>query len=293
VGDLCSTRLPEIAGGPFDFISCHGVLSYIPDISAALRNFAQCLAPRGVVLLGVNGAGHPTVRWRPLLGEFGFDIDEFREGERLREVLRAFDSLTAYPVALADFDAAYLSSDLFGPLIRSLSLAEWNALCRDAGLHLLGTHGSYFAIRRLINAGLHSVLMPRSRGGMAELVDALEPSGFHHIILRREPRAETPWLDARKLLARVPLRTSLHKIRWPRGGARWHHLRKMRLESPSMNTAIDLQVPQWEVEILKASDGTRTLAAILEPVKPRPAARELSEALYLLYQLGAVNFLAS
>lgn len=292
VADIASPRLVEITGDRFDLVSCHGVLSYVPETVSALRNFARCLSPGGVLILGVNGAAHPSLRMRGALPGFGIDADEFREGGRVREVLRVFDSLSTYPpVSMAEREAGYLAGDLFGPLNRSLSLAEWNGFCREAGLNLLGTYQAYFVTRALLNRDLHSALIPRSRAELSELADALEPASFHQIVLSRRAPMKTPWTDARKLLRRRPILTKLHKIRWPRKGGSWRSLHRLTLKSPSTNTKVSLRVPRWEVEILRKSDGERSLREILDPIRPAVSAKSLREAMYLLYQLGVVNLL--
>jgi SAM-dependent methyltransferase len=292
VADISSPRLASIAGDRFDLIHCHGVLSYVPATLAVLCNFKRCMTPDGALVLGVNGAAHPSLRMREVLPGFGIDADEFREAERVRNVLRVFDSLSSYPpVSMAEREAAYLAGDLFGPLNRSLSLAAWNGFCRDAGLHLLGTFHAYFVTRALLNRDLHAAVLPRSRAELSELADALQPASFHQIVLSRRRPMKTPWMDARKLLRRRPMLTKLHKIRWPRKGGPWHRLHSLTLESPSTNTKVTLRVPRWEVEILKKGDGVRSLREILDPVRPPVSAKSLREAMYLLYQLGVLNLL--
>jgi len=54
---------------------------------------------------------------------------------------------------------------------------------------------------------------------------------------------------------------------------------------------VTLRVPQWEVEILRKSDGNRSLAEILDRVRPAVSSRSMSEATYLLYLLGVINLL--
>lgn len=71
--------------------------------------------------------------------------------------------------------------------------------------------------------------------------------------------------------------------------ATWDHLRTLRLKSPSINTKVTLRVPQWEVEILRRSNGEFSLSKILHRVKPSVPPRALAKAMYLLYQLGVVN----
>ncbi len=292
VADIASPDLRSIAGDRFDFISCHGVLSYVAQPLAALRNFVRCLTRRGVLVLGVNGLAHPSVRWRPLLPEFGIDAREFKEGAAVRDVIRVCESLTVYPaIPMADREAGFLAGDLFGPLNRALPLAEWSVLCREAGLHFFGSHHAFYSIRALLNRDLHSVLMPRSRADVSELVDALQPASFHHLVLCRRTPAGTPWADARMLLRQRPILAPLYTVRWPRAGGPWHNLRTLTLESQATGTSVNLHVPHWEVEVLRRSSGEQTLSKILERVTPSVSATSLREAMYLLYLLGVVNLL--
>ena len=75
VGNLASLKFKAIAFGKFDFVSCHGVLSYVPKIEKALANISSCLASDGLFYLGVNGAAHFSASWRPILHRLGFDIN--------------------------------------------------------------------------------------------------------------------------------------------------------------------------------------------------------------------------
>src|SRR5882757_5387694 len=60
VANLLSRSLAATVGRDFDFISCHGVLSYLPDPAKALTHLARCLKPDGALYLGVNGAEHSS-----------------------------------------------------------------------------------------------------------------------------------------------------------------------------------------------------------------------------------------
>jgi SAM-dependent methyltransferase len=292
VADLQSAALPDVTGGGFDLITCHGVLSYVPDPVAALRNFKRCLAPAGRVLLGVNGAAHTSARWRPLFPRFGLDPGEFQEGPRTRDVLRVLDSITRYPpIPLADMPAGYLAGDIFGPLNRAVPLAEWVRFARAGGLNFVATYSAYFAMRAVLNRDLHRVIMPRSRAELAELVDAIEPASFHQIVLSRRAPQRIPWGDGRKLLALRPRLTTLYTIRWPRGRGAWHDLQRVVLESRTTLTKVTLQIPRWEVAVLRSADGERSLREILAPVRPAVSSKALREAMYLLYQFAAINLL--
>ena len=49
VGDLTAGNLRKEIGGDFDLITCHGVLSYIPEPARALRALVTCLAAGGAL----------------------------------------------------------------------------------------------------------------------------------------------------------------------------------------------------------------------------------------------------
>lgn len=290
VADLAGSGLEKIAGVEFDVVSCHGVLSYIPDTAAALRNIAGCMSSDGVLMLGVNGAGHLSVRYRAVLREFDYDVDQFRESEDVRELLRVCDTLSVYPpVRIADFDAGYLAGDIFGPLNIALTVGGWNTLLEKGGLHLASTFRAFYATREVINRGLHAVLLPRTRAEVAGIVDVLHPSSFHQLLVTRDVPPAPPFARPERLMKRKPAVTELYKIRKPRKGRRWSDLRDVALRSPSTNTSVDLTIPEWEVEILRRADGSRTLGSILGEVRPAVSPSELGDALYLLYLLGVLN----
>lgn len=287
VADLADATPPAATGARFDLISCHGVMSYIPDVSAVARNLARCLRPAGLLVAGVNGASHPSVRWRPMLAEFGFDPIEFRDSDRLRRVLQMFESLLVHPaVKIAERDGGYLAGDLFGPLNRALSLAEWTQIFAAADLHLFGVHHTFFASRALLAGELHSTLLPRSRAQVAQIVDAMQPASFHHIVLSRRRPTQIRWMDNTALMRMRPIRTPLYRAMLPRHGK---GMRDARLESEATQTAVTLTVAPWQVNVLADADGVATVRQLLG--RSRPSALEVRESLYLLYLFGAINLL--
>lgn len=292
VADLTSPDLAGATGDGFDLVTCHGVLSYVPDLRAVFRNFARLLSPDGLLLLGVNGQAHPSVRFRRMLPAFGIEPEKFEDGDHVRDVLRIFDSLIEYPpLPMADRPAGYLAGDIFGPLNHSLPVSEWCAMLDAAQLHLLGSYNAFFMARSLFNHDLHPHLMPRSRREMSELADDMQPSSFHQLVVSRRPQVAVPWLEPRRLFDWRPLRTRAYRFRWPRSRTASQNLRSVEMKSPPLRTKVELSIPQWEVDVLRAADGKRTFRELLAGVKPRVAPKDLAEAMYLLYQLMAVNVL--
>ena len=288
--DLTSDRLLRQTGGEFDFISCHGVVSYLPAVERALGNLADCLTKTGILYLGVNGPLHFSEGWRKFLPAFGFDMARWPGGgHRLWRHLKL-------AACLADdgrgdvlrHGPRYLGSDLFGSLIRNLPLAEWTRMCRDAGLHLRGCHGIQRLLWPAINDGSYPLFLPRSRGEIAELLDALHPSGFYRLVFTRQPEPAPPWQNKAALLRWYPRRTPCFRhFQWKTGS----RARVLKLESRSANISIELRGGGWEAGLLRASDGTRSIGELLGLNKKRVTPAALRSQLYLFYLFDLLNFL--
>lgn len=293
VGDLTGTQFAKTVGSGFEFVSCHGVLSYVTQPDRALRNLAGSLTPDGALCLGVNGAAHFSESWRRVLPALGFNMTDFEDSRRLREALRLCAALTGESLGwIAKINAGYLASDLFGPLIRNLPLTDWTRMCRKAGLHLLGSYFAHHSVRPALNCDLARLFIPHSRAEVCELLDSLRPSTFHPLVFSRRKPASPPW-EKREIGNWHPTVTKLYRHRWPSRRGAWDALRRVRLESPSTNTLVELRMPEWGVEILRRSDGTRTLREILSGISPQPPRESLIRQLYALYLLAAINITSS
>jgi SAM-dependent methyltransferase len=288
VGDL--THGSSLAGtGHFDFVTCHGVLSYLPKPHRLLRTLTRHLAAEGVLYLGVNGSAHFSSAWRDVLPEFDFAIDRLPRAN-FRLYIGLLETLSGMPAGtISRKDASYLASDVFGSLICNRTLPEWIAIGAKADLHF---HGSYSAQRNLwpaINDNSVQLFRPRTRGEVAAIVDRVRPSFFHQLIFARYPEARAPWDNPERLLAWRPVLAShLADQPWPAARGPKSAMQKVAIELPATKTRIDLDVPEWEVGILRDAKGARSLREILR-CKTAPAS--LSERLYTLYQLGVLNLL--
>jgi SAM-dependent methyltransferase len=186
VADLTDPQLREKIGGDFDLITCHGVLSYIPEPGRALAVLAPCLAADGAMYLGVNGAGHPATALRPWLQSFGLGVTEMKDERRLRELLRLWDALHDDDLGeLATMPASYLASDVCGAFFNNWSLARWRAEAAHQGWEIAGTAILAPALRLVMEGGRERALYPAGVGDLAERLDQVRPAGFHRIMLRR------------------------------------------------------------------------------------------------------------
>jgi hypothetical protein len=64
------------------------------------------------------------------------------------------------------------------------------------------------------------------------------------------------------------------------------------MKSPSIDTRLDWRMPEWELEILRRSDGKLALREILQAVAPRIRRDLLQKQLYQLHQLLIINLLS-
>ncbi len=288
--DLTARDFRKAVHGQFDFITCHGVLSYIPEPGRALRNLADVLAPSGVLYLGVNGARHFSADWRPVLEGFGFDLNAFEDSRQLRDLLALCETLADYPANLqmAKQPSEYLAGDLFGAMIANHSLDRWVALAGRAGLHFYGSYAAHHILRRALNSGLYDRLASFSRPTAHAIAERIAPSGFHRLVFSSAPPVIVPWNDhARLLRCRMRL-TKLYEIdspgrRKPRGAA---HL---SLRSKPTNTRADLAVPAWIATLLRATNNGREVREILGDAARTVSPRSLRKYLCLLHLLGAIN----
>jgi SAM-dependent methyltransferase len=285
--DLTSRSLSRTAGSNFDFISCHGVLSYIPNPERVLAKLARQLKPDGALFLGVNGSEHFSVRGRPFLSSFGFDLAELREEARLRELLGVWDRLLeSYGgPRLPNKGTGYLAGDLFGPLFHNWSLARWARTARNAGLHLSDSYSCWRKRRSLMEGDNALPLMPRSRADVSLLLDVIVPEMFHRLLFAKQKPWNPPWENHQALLNSRPILSRLYSLSIPRRSRTGRRRTKATLKSRVLNTRLDWKLPEWEAEILRQSDGRRTLREILHDTAMTAPRKVLREQLYIMYQL--------
>ncbi len=292
VGDLAGRHFAKKIGCGFDFITCHGVLSYIPNSARALANLARSLTPDGALYLGVNGAAHFSVAWRRVLPNFGYNLHRFEDGIRLRRLLALFDALVGHRKRfIAKQDAAFLAGDLFGALNRALPLANWNRIARRSGLHCRGNFAALSVLRPALNDNSCALLMPRTRVEVAELLDRLCPTYFLRLVYTRTAPSNPPWHKAGELMDWLPQLTPLYVHRWPKRKTASNQLPRVEFRSGSINTLVEMRVPGWELEILRRSNGKHSLRQILDTLPARPPGKILRSQLYVLHQFAVLNLL--
>jgi SAM-dependent methyltransferase len=279
--------------GKFDFICCHGVLSYVPRRQIALQNLRHWLKPGGALYLGVNGSSHFSIRWRRALSEFGFDaVKKMPEDKRLSKVLALLDSLSREEIVpMARREPSFLPTDLFGPFISTSSLREWIEDSARAGLHFLGAHIDHPPFKGTVNNESYTAFMPQSRAAVAQVIDIISPVQFHRLLLSRDVAPSPPWDRPHELARwRPTLATHLRNHRLPKLRGAWKAIRTIKIKSELTNTQLELRTREWIVEVLRQSHGEMSLADILAKSHGSIRSEALRKHLYLLHQLYFLNF---
>jgi SAM-dependent methyltransferase len=253
VADLNDPQLADRTGGNFDFISCHGVLTYLPAPEQVLRNLADCLQSDGVLYLGVNGTGHPGDPLRQWLNDLGFPTAELHDERRLRSCLRLWDRLQSDPtLELAKRSATFLAGDICGPHFNNWSLARWRDTAARAGWRLAASGHAPAQLRRTLDDAAYRPLYPVKLDEMAVHLDGATPASFHRLLLRRAPADAWTW-DGTEPAVPCDVRwTGLYSLRLTparRGGTVWATLR---------SSALLLQL-EWPLSEREAA-AVRTLA---------------------------------
>lgn len=288
--DFSVPGLERVIGRDFDFVSCHGVLSYVPHCNRALRNLSRCLSPAGAFYLGVNGTRHVSVGLREVLPTFGMDIARFAEGPHTREVLSLCDAMLGHrrrDERVSTKPAAYLASDVFGEFIQNLPLSTWVRAVRAAGLHFQGSVSAHRELRPLLDRGLCERLLPRSSARVCHLLDALRPAAFHMLLFTPQPVVHPPWSKPREVENWRPLLTGLYPVRH-RPSVSASAIRMVTLDSPAMNTRIRWPMTWWQRALLHQADGMRSVRQILGPAGAQLLARDVSQYLYVLHLMAVV-----
>lgn len=294
VADLAEPKLAMDVGSDFNFVSCHGVLSYLPRPAAALRNLAECVATDGALYLGVNGSAHHSASLRKVLPSFGVDIRKLEDGPTVRRLLRLCDDIAQRrsPRHSSKLSPVLLAGDVFGPLIHDLSLSVWARMARRAGFWLQASYHHQLALRRLFQRQISQTLIPRSRAEVCEVADTLRPTGFHRLVFLRTKPPSPPWKSARSLLRWRACQTGLYQFRLPRKRAHSPgRLSKVICTSEPIGSQLEWMMPDWEIEILRPNEVGRSLGEILSGGSHSVPDELLRDELYRLYQLDVINLL--
>ena len=292
IADLSNRSVVNEIGAAFDFVSCHGVLSYIPRPAIVVANLARCMADDGALYVGVNGPQHFSVALRKVLPAFGVDLKKLNDNVQLRQLLRLCDLIgrERLSVHCAKFPAGRLAGDLFGPVLHSLSLSRWLRVFHRTELHFQASFHAQHELRRVLQKDVSRLLVPKSRAQACEIVDALRPASFHRLVFTRSRAINPPWKNEKQLLEWRAVKTALYRFRLPPKSSKSPHaLQDVVLTSEPIRTRLEGRMPNWGIEILRQANGRFRLADIVSQTA-LPFAL-LRDQLYRFYQLNVINII--
>ena len=214
------------------------------------------------------------------------------EDKRLPKVVALLDAFSGDQIATtARRESSFLPTDLFGPLISALPLQQLVEECRDAGLHFWGTYDERAPFREAVANETYLTLMPRSRLEVAQIVDAIRPNQFHRLLLGKRAAPAPPWNEPDGLAGWRPvLARHLRTLRLPKRRGPWRATRTFKVRSRPTNMLLELRTNDWVLEVLRQSQGKKSLGSILAESGGSIRNATLLQHLYLLHHLYLLNF---
>ena len=200
VSDLTDGESNWVRNGSYDFICCHGTMSYISDLPAVFGLFAECLCEDGILYLGVNGAAHSSITLRESFEYLGHKPYEFEDSLETRRLIELLDRLRPSQSHIANHTSAYLDSDILNTFSLNLSLSEWIEYAEKSGLHFVSNTELIPSFARTLSPNIFSLLFPKSRKELCKLIAINNIAAFHRLIFSKRTPPPIPWSDFEKLL---------------------------------------------------------------------------------------------
>jgi len=215
VGDLTADKGKWVKTDHYDFITCHGVISYIPNAQNVFDLFAKCLSEEGICYIGANGSTHFAVGIRKSFDHLGYANNAFEDTLETRKLIELFDRLHLKQSNLSNYTPAYLDSDVLNKFNQNLTLFEWSELAEKSGLHLLSSVERLSGLLKTLSPDIFSLVFPKSWKELSELIEINNAAQFHRLIFGKTPPPRLPWSDFEALLDCRIRTTRLYSIQNP------------------------------------------------------------------------------
>ncbi len=277
---------------PFDFVSLHGVIDYIPDAQAAFSTLASVLKPNGCLYAGVNGPGHHNILYKRAFEHFGLQPDQTGFTDIDRDRLRAIETLMVVDAgdSVADESETYLASDVFTSQNHSKSINQWLEVTSAAGLQLTSSLDLALLLPRCEPKILRHFLH-LDRPTLSRIAADVQHKSFMRLLFTKEMAIEPPWTDIDALAVWRP--TSLPSFRKdaPKLKGLWDQLQRTVINNPGLGKQAMFLSPA-ACEFIARCDGASTAIDIWAGL-PQPANwSELVLPLFSSFQAGIVSWAA-
>lgn len=271
---------------PFDFISLHGVLDYIPHAAAALQSLQEVMVEEGCLYLGVNGPGHNGWRYRLALNDFGLESDQYHFSDEDRDRIAAIEVLMACHSddSVAQESETYLASDIFSSQNHSHSIDNWIELASSADLHLL-TSLDLTALLPNSESKVLRYLMAHDRATLSRLTCTLQDKSFMRLLLLKQPRPEPKWTDLDDLTQWYPRveEKIRHSLPSPKGN--WEEPQPLLIEFPGLGKR-RIRLSPACLAFLRDCEGHATALQIWAGLSTPANWADLVTQLFRLYHAG-------
>ena len=215
VGNLTVDGGDWVKADYYDFISCHGAMTYIPDAQHVFNLLAKCLSKEGLFYLGVNGATHSGVTIRKSFEYFGYTSDKFEDTLETRRLIELFDRLNPSQSYVAGYVPSFIHSDILNTFSHNLTLPEWTEYAEKSGLNLVSSSELIPQLSKTLSPYIFPLLFPKSRKELCELIAINNSASFHRLVFSKQIPPPIPWSDAEALLNCKFQTTRIYSIQNP------------------------------------------------------------------------------
>lgn len=276
----------------YDFISCHGVISYIPNAQDVFNQLANCLAKDGICYIGVNGAAHFGVKLRESLQHLGYKVSNLKNTLEARRVIELLDRLSPQQIHASLHTPTYIDSDLLNTFSQNLTFSEWTQIAENSGMHLLGSAELIPNLSKTLSPNVFPLLFPRSRKELCELVAINNVASFHKLVFGKEPIPSIPWSNTEALLDCDFQTTSLYSIQRPASEIYGELILNSNI-THGYDVSLRWPIDDIYLKLTNQKIGTQTIReALKEHIEAyKDDQQTLLVKLFMLYQLGIIKIL--
>lgn len=291
--DLSSEALLEKVEGPFDLVSCHGVISYIPETVGALRNIEKLLADDGALYLGCNGVNHVSQQYRPVLEELGCVLESYEADSSVRQKVALCDDLRGLKPGkgIASQSDGFIASDIFGKMNLCQSLKDWNKMASEAGLTFLAALQPTRLLSQINFNSTVGFLRGKDLAWASEASDHMRPAPFHRILYGKGTRRlpdfaveKQPELKEWRPFVNLWNNKGIPEMKKP-----YTQKVSFKLNIPGLYKDHSIQARAFVLEFLRLSDGERTFEEIVKEIGSGVSFDQLVPLIYRFYICGMIN----
>jgi hypothetical protein len=272
-------HLTESTGRNFDLILLPGFPVGPNDMAAALENLSQCASPLSArVYLRVTGENHPFIKKSEVSEAFGGKSDK-----------AIFSSPTSPDLLLAAALAGDSMPDCTPLQSTSFSLSDWISVFKTVEFQFVSALHTPAILSRALAAGGLEALMDRGAESLAVLLDRIATPIERHIIFSTSPVPEPPWNIPDQLSNWRPFVHFWPREKIPLQNPPFNRVFSVDLEIQRVLPKMSLQLSAFMLELLRSSDGKKTLSEIISSIPHQASVDELRPALWFFHQACILN----